>query len=223
MGGNDLRKVTESQRAILLNRHAVAVNQDPMAQMGVRLGGSTAQNAPGQIWYRALANGDVAVALYNAGPAPEHEWHTACDNWNETTSGYWAPAGPQPESWCSSALGEHNLQWYCCNTEDCAGYNYSHATGFGCMFKDVEGGFVSDPNASGAMKTGFQKPAGSPMDITVNFADIGIFAAVPTGVFDIWEEKVVATVSGSFTATVPWQGTAFLRLSQADKGGLSLV
>merc|ERR1711957_954044 len=132
MGGNDLRKVTESQRAILLNRHAVAVNQDPMAQMGVRLGGSTAQNAPGQIWYRALANGDVAVALYNAGPAPE--------------------------SWCSSALGEHNLQWYCCNTEDCAGYNYSHATGFGCMFKDVEGGFVSDPNASGAMKTGFQKP-----------------------------------------------------------------
>merc|ERR1712216_482333 len=103
---------------------------------------------------------------------------------------------------------------YCCNTEDCAGYNYSKDSGVGCMLKDVEGGFVKARNAIGGTKVGFKKPSGSSVDITVNFADVGIFQDVQVDVFDIWAEKVVATTNRSYTATVPWQGTAFLRFSQ---------
>ena len=48
-------------RAILLNKDAIAVSQDPLGQMGMRVsGGDTTK----QIWARNLANGDVAVALY---------------------------------------------------------------------------------------------------------------------------------------------------------------
>jgi len=48
-------------RAILLNKDAIAVSQDPLGQMGMRVSvGDTTK----QIWARNLANGDVAVALY---------------------------------------------------------------------------------------------------------------------------------------------------------------
>jgi alpha-galactosidase len=49
---------------ILTNAHAIAVDQDPLGQMGVRL---DATATPTQRWARTLANGDVAVALFNLG------------------------------------------------------------------------------------------------------------------------------------------------------------
>ena len=61
--GNDMRNVTEESKAILTNKDAIAVSQDPLGQMGIRLTG----NIPQQIWSRELANGDVAVGLYNKG------------------------------------------------------------------------------------------------------------------------------------------------------------
>lgn len=61
--GNDMRKVAPESMEILLNEHAIAVSQDPLGQMGIRL----TANTPTQIWARKLANGDVAVALYNKG------------------------------------------------------------------------------------------------------------------------------------------------------------
>merc|ERR1712113_1367327 len=63
MGGNDMRKVAADSLEILLNEHAIAVSQDPLGQMGIRL---TPNNAT-QVWARKMANGDVAVALYNRG------------------------------------------------------------------------------------------------------------------------------------------------------------
>lgn len=63
--GNDMRKVAPDSKAILLNEHAIAVSQDPLGQMGIRLGNSNST----QIWARKLANGDVAVGLYNRGAA----------------------------------------------------------------------------------------------------------------------------------------------------------
>jgi hypothetical protein len=50
-----------SVKAILLNADAIKIDQDPGGQMGFRLN-STALS---QLWARPLANGDVAVALYN--------------------------------------------------------------------------------------------------------------------------------------------------------------
>merc|ERR1711920_140277 len=63
--GNDMRKVAQDSKDILMNEHAIEVSQDPLGQMGIRLSGNTTT----QIWARKLANGDVAVALYNRGDA----------------------------------------------------------------------------------------------------------------------------------------------------------
>lgn len=64
--GNDLRNVAADSKAILLNRHAIAVSQDPLGQMGRRL--SSSRTEVKQLWARNLANGDVAVGLYNKDP-----------------------------------------------------------------------------------------------------------------------------------------------------------
>jgi len=61
--GNDMRKVASDSKEILMNEHAVAVSQDSLGQMGIRLSPNNAT----QVWARKLANGDVAVALYNRG------------------------------------------------------------------------------------------------------------------------------------------------------------
>ena len=59
--GNDMRHVAKDSMEILLNEHAIAVSQDPLGQMGIRLTGDTSA----QIWARKMENGDVAVVLYN--------------------------------------------------------------------------------------------------------------------------------------------------------------
>jgi alpha-galactosidase len=61
--GNDMRTVAPESLKILLNKDAIAVSQDPLGQMGIRI----SPNIATQIWARKLANGDVAVALYNKG------------------------------------------------------------------------------------------------------------------------------------------------------------
>jgi alpha-N-acetylgalactosaminidase len=61
--GNDMRKVAPESMEILLNEHAIAISQDPLGQMGIRV----SPNDATQVWARKLANGDVAVALYNRG------------------------------------------------------------------------------------------------------------------------------------------------------------
>ena len=63
--GNDPRNISDASKAILTNAAAIAVNQDPLGQMGLRL--DNASSAPQQRWARVLANGDVAVALLNKG------------------------------------------------------------------------------------------------------------------------------------------------------------
>merc|ERR1711934_1054355 len=62
--GNDLRKVSKESKAILLNKHAIAVSQDPLGKRGTRLASFTSES-PTQVWSRPLAGGDVAVGLYN--------------------------------------------------------------------------------------------------------------------------------------------------------------
>mmetsp|Transcript_59002 Transcript_59002/g.131519 ORF Transcript_59002/g.131519 Transcript_59002/m.131519 type:complete len:176 (-) Transcript_59002:356-883(-) len=63
--GNDLRHIADDSKAILLNEQAIAVSQDPLGQMGRRRSPSKTDSQ--QLWSRNLANGDVAVALYNKG------------------------------------------------------------------------------------------------------------------------------------------------------------
>ena len=84
------------------------------------------------------------------------------------------------------------------------------------MFKNLDGGFVAgDANTTGYTKPGFEQPHGDPADMTVTFAEIGIFAGSTVEVYDIWAQQVVATTNATnyTVAAVPWQGTAFLRIS----------
>jgi len=59
--GNDLTDLTAGGKAILLNKEAVAVNQDALGKMGFRRtpAGDT------EVWARELQGGDWAVGLYN--------------------------------------------------------------------------------------------------------------------------------------------------------------
>ena len=65
--GNDLRNVSEASKAILLNKAAIAIDQDRLGKMGRRIN-TTAES---EVWARELEGGDVAVALFNKnGGAP---------------------------------------------------------------------------------------------------------------------------------------------------------
>jgi alpha-galactosidase len=63
MAGNDVRKMSPEINAILIDREALAVNQDPLGKQGWRFRAEPSH----EIWVRELANGDWAVALLNTG------------------------------------------------------------------------------------------------------------------------------------------------------------
>merc|ERR1712048_972192 len=77
--GNDLRTVPAASKAILLNKDAIAVDQDSLGKMGIRHPAYTSASRT-QLWFRELAGGDVAVAL--------HYSYSACADWNVTEGGY---------------------------------------------------------------------------------------------------------------------------------------
>ena len=82
------------------------------------------------------------------------------------------------------------------------------------MQKDVDGGWVpGSANSTGATRVAFVPPSGPSLNISLIFADIAL--TPPLVIFDIWQQRVVArpgAADTNYTATVPWQGTAFLRV-----------
>ena len=50
--GNDLRNITDASKAILLNKHAIAVDQDPLGKMGYRV--NVTADGHGQVWARSV-------------------------------------------------------------------------------------------------------------------------------------------------------------------------
>jgi alpha-galactosidase len=66
MAGNDVRHMTEETRAILTNQDVIALDQDPLGKQGLRIYADPAK----EIWVKELAQGDWAVCVLNAGPAP---------------------------------------------------------------------------------------------------------------------------------------------------------
>ena len=63
--GNDPRKMTPQELALLTNKELIAVNQDPTEQ-GVRI---SAENGA-EVWMKKLRNGDYALLLLNRKRAP---------------------------------------------------------------------------------------------------------------------------------------------------------
>ena len=69
MAGNDLRRLDDSTRAILLNREVIAVDQDSLGAQGTLI---WQQDGALQVWMKPLADGSRAVALLNrSGAAAE--------------------------------------------------------------------------------------------------------------------------------------------------------
>ena len=58
--GNDPRVMTAQEKAIILNKEAIAINQDPTEQ-GKRI----RQDGKAEVWAKKLKNGDYAVLLLN--------------------------------------------------------------------------------------------------------------------------------------------------------------
>ena len=58
LAGNDLNKMDETTKSILLNKEVIAVDQDKLGVQGHRVG-------PPQVWMKPLSDGGTAVALFN--------------------------------------------------------------------------------------------------------------------------------------------------------------
>ncbi len=63
LAGNNLGKLTPEITAILTNRDVIAIDQDPLGKEANRI----FAEGPVEIWARPLANGDVALAVFNFG------------------------------------------------------------------------------------------------------------------------------------------------------------
>jgi len=61
--GNDLSKVKPEDLAILRNRSAIAIDQDPLGRQGDRVSAV----GPFEIWAKPLAHGRMAIGLFNRG------------------------------------------------------------------------------------------------------------------------------------------------------------
>lgn len=61
MTGNDLTRMSEETKTILLNRDVIAIDQDALGRAGDRVW----QRGPLEVWARPLSGGAVAVGLFN--------------------------------------------------------------------------------------------------------------------------------------------------------------
>ncbi|MEW2380038.1 ricin-type beta-trefoil lectin domain protein [Micromonospora sp. NPDC047812] len=94
MMGNDLRSANAATLAILKNQNLVAINQDPLGRQAVQV----SNDGTRRILAKRLADGDVAVALFNQGSSTTTIATTAAaigktgssftlrDAWTNTTS-----------------------------------------------------------------------------------------------------------------------------------------
>lgn len=63
IAGNDLRRMDEDTRAILLNREVIAVDQDGLGRQGERV----RTEGPLELWAKPLESGARAIAIFNRG------------------------------------------------------------------------------------------------------------------------------------------------------------
>ena len=61
LAGNDLSKMTDADKRILMNADAIAIDQDPLGKQGDRL----YQSGDLDVWTKPLSRGRVAVGLFN--------------------------------------------------------------------------------------------------------------------------------------------------------------
>jgi len=63
IAGNDLSKMSDDAKALLMNRAVIAIDQDPLGKQGDRV----YEEGPHDVWSKPLAGGAIAVGLFNRG------------------------------------------------------------------------------------------------------------------------------------------------------------
>ena len=63
LAGNDIRDMPKNTADILMNKEAIAVDQDKLGKQGVRV----SKEGDLQVWAKPLADGGYAVGLFNLG------------------------------------------------------------------------------------------------------------------------------------------------------------
>jgi alpha-galactosidase len=63
LAGNDIRDMSQETKDILLNKEVIAVDQDKLGKQGTRV----AKTGDAEVWSRPLADGALAVGLFNRG------------------------------------------------------------------------------------------------------------------------------------------------------------
>nr|WP_158941846.1 glycoside hydrolase family 27 protein [Granulicella sp. S190] len=97
LAGNDLSKMTESDKNILMNKEAIAIDQDAMAKQGDRL----YQSGDLDVWTKPLSGGRVAVGLFN------RSWSTRDVSVDLTAIGF-AKGAAVRDVWKGADLGRRS-------------------------------------------------------------------------------------------------------------------
>jgi len=84
LAGNDLSKMTEETKSILMNKAAIAIDQDPLGKQGDRV----SQNGDLEVWSKPLSGGAVAVGLFNRGTGAAPMTLKLSDVWTLGTHPY---------------------------------------------------------------------------------------------------------------------------------------
>ena len=205
IASTDFRNITAASAAILLNAAAIAIDQDPLGIMGLRLESSSA--APTQRWARPLLGGDVAVALLN-----RHGGAGSCPAWNVSLNGFPQCCGGCCTGFANLTVAQAEAQ--CCAMEECAGFSYDPVAKGGCFKTAPDCGFVNSTQFQGYFRASYPPPTPPPADIEIVFADVDLVG--PVSVYDVFAQASLGVFEGSYVARgVPFHGTAFLRLSRA--------
>ena len=70
MIGCDVRAMNQATRDTLLNREAIAVNQDPLGRQGYFVGDNDHGGEYSSVWAKPLEDGSIAVGIFNLGERP---------------------------------------------------------------------------------------------------------------------------------------------------------
>lgn len=215
--GNDLRNVSAAAKAVLLNDDVIAVDQDSLGKMGLRI----SPKGPTEVWARELANGDMAVGLLNKGEASSGgvdncEWTTYLTN--GTGTGYNQSCGGQAgDSGCAHVPSIAKAKAQCCAMgADCVSVSMPKAAqGEACFKKNDDCGWELAAGYSSLVKTkqGPPQPPPKGTRITADFQMLG-WGGTSAKVRDLWAQTDLGTMTSSVSAMVEPHGLALLRLSK---------